>query len=275
MTWKFPPAAEVLGRLCTNANEALHSTVWKLRISQGTLSWKGSVDIACSITVSKFSDGDCAPTGLNLLHLLSAGSFFDRETNCIFPNRSTKRVNMGRLSERGREKSERESKIGRRRRRGQCKCLGGSTVSQDPVHPVLELARDSFGTCSGICCVRVLCWLVSHYAHLDVRLANICFKKDGTAMLIDLDRSRRRHNMCEELYILYGESVMYKAPKHWTVDKLDWRQLGLMICSILEGHQHAASYHSHEPSVRTGYLFTLLSEGENRESLLEDWKASL
>ena len=101
-----------------------------------------------------------------------------------------------------------------------------STVSQDPVHPVLELARDSFGTCSG---VRILCWLVSHYAHLDVRLANICFKKDGTAMLIDLDRSRRRHNTCEGLYMLYGESVMYKAPKHWTVDKLDWRQLGLMI----------------------------------------------
>lgn len=60
-------------------------------------------------------------------------------------------------------------------------------------------------------------------AHLDVRLANICFKINGTAVLIDFDRSCPKDNPCKGLFIRCGMSVMYKAPDHWTVDMLDWR----------------------------------------------------
>lgn len=113
------------------------------------------------------------------------------------------------------------------------------------------------------------------YAHLDVRLANICFKIDGRAMLIDFDRSCPKDNPCKGLFIRYGMSVMYKAPDHWTVDVLDWRQLGIMICSLLDEQRSYALYHSHEPSVTAGYLKALLMDGENRESLLCEWLSSL
>ena len=116
------------------------------------------------------------------------------------------------------------------------------------------------------------------YAHLDVRLANICFDNGRRAMLIDLDRSKPTIVECTGLYMQYGRSVIYKTPLEepdWTVDKLDWRQLGLMICSIMDGC-HGAEYHSYEPKVPTGsYLFKLLSEGENREDLFGEWESSL
>lgn len=73
-------------------------------------------------------------------------------------------------------------------------------------------------------------------AHLDIRLQNICFRSDGTAMLIDLDRSCEKTERAEFLQSQWGESVMYMAPhSDWTAEKIDWRQLAIMILAILNG----------------------------------------
>ena len=78
------------------------------------------------------------------------------------------------------------------------------------------------------------------YAHLDIRLPNICFRADGTAVLIDLDNyedSSLRAN-----FILRNNSVMYnyhsrkpepkvplaRFPEQWTVKNIDFRQLGII-----------------------------------------------
>ena len=76
------------------------------------------------------------------------------------------------------------------------------------------------------------------FAHLDVRIPNICFAEDydgdGKYMvkLIDLDR-------CEHVTATTGSSYkgeMYTAPDSWTCDQLDWKQLGLLAAEIiLEG----------------------------------------
>lgn len=72
-------------------------------------------------------------------------------------------------------------------------------------------------------------------AHLDVRIPNICFKLEGVrhiAVLVDLDRS------CSATSTLVpsfdGES--YKKPPTWTLQKLDWKQVGLMAENIMHGH---------------------------------------
>ena len=77
------------------------------------------------------------------------------------------------------------------------------------------------------------------FAHLDVRIPNICFAKDydGKYMvkLIDLDR-------CKNVTATTGSSYegeMYRAPRGWTCDQLDWKQLGLLAAEIiLEGISH-------------------------------------
>lgn len=74
-------------------------------------------------------------------------------------------------------------------------------------------------------------------AHMDLRLPNICYtcSSNPKVKLIDLDR-------CEPAYLevtahlLYHKSEMYTAgSKAWMNYQLDWKALGLMICSILGG----------------------------------------
>ena len=139
-----------------NANEALHSTVWKL-CPKELFVGKESVDIACSIAVCRFNDGACAllslSKGLNSLHFISVGMCSERETDCVCKNRNTSRVNAERRSGGVPERSERELKTGIKRGRGQCMCLGGLTVTQDRVN-VLGPARDSI--CQMYCDLCVL-----------------------------------------------------------------------------------------------------------------------
>ena len=45
--------------------------------------------------------------------------------------------------------------------------------------------------------------------HLDVRMANICFNTNKTAMLIDLDRRMRTDVKCTGLSNAYAQSFMY------------------------------------------------------------------
>ena len=73
------------------------------------------------------------------------------------------------------------------------------------------------------------------YAHLDVRLPNICFSTDHTVKLIDLDRVVGIRGGSVESYI--GE--MYTIPNQWLPSKCDWKQLGLMAAEIiLELNKH-------------------------------------
>ena len=73
------------------------------------------------------------------------------------------------------------------------------------------------------------------FAHLDVRIPNICFAKDkddGKYMvkLIDLDRCSRCYNRTGLPY--RGE--MYRVPVYnWTTAQLDWKQLGLIATNII------------------------------------------
>ena len=81
------------------------------------------------------------------------------------------------------------------------------------------------------------------FAHLDVRIPNICFAEDydgdGKYMvkLIDLDR-------CKHVTATTGSSYegeMYRAPDDWTCDRLDWKQLGLLAAEIIlkeKNHEH-------------------------------------
>ena len=73
------------------------------------------------------------------------------------------------------------------------------------------------------------------YAHLDVRLANVCF--DGEHVkLIDFDRCR--YISVKDVASEYSGHYMYKYSgtldlKKQNVSLLDWKQLGLLIYSIL------------------------------------------
>lgn len=70
------------------------------------------------------------------------------------------------------------------------------------------------------------------YAHLDVRLPNICFTANGAnnyVKLIDLDRVISIKHGSVEGYI--GE--MYNIPHQWLPSQCDWKQLGLLAASVL------------------------------------------
>lgn len=70
------------------------------------------------------------------------------------------------------------------------------------------------------------------FAHLDVRVPNICFAKEGSkyiVKLIDLDRCRG--DTADNLYGYTGE--MYRRQKGWRSSQYDWKQLGLLAAAII------------------------------------------
>ena len=72
------------------------------------------------------------------------------------------------------------------------------------------------------------------YAHLDVRLANVCFD-DGHVKLIDFDRCQ--HTSVKDVASKYNNHFMYTYSAgvvNPNVSLLDWKQLGLLIYSILK-----------------------------------------
>lgn len=69
-------------------------------------------------------------------------------------------------------------------------------------------------------------------AHLDVRVPNVCFKITGTqfiAVLIDIDRCALATSTKKPPYT----GNLYNLPDGWTVDRLDWKQLGLLAMSVM------------------------------------------
>ena len=74
-------------------------------------------------------------------------------------------------------------------------------------------------------------------AHLDVRRENVCYDDHDQVKLIDLDRSCRISKEPSHLRSKYGYGVMYNWPitsAFSTVENVDWRQLGIMICHTFE-----------------------------------------
>ena len=72
------------------------------------------------------------------------------------------------------------------------------------------------------------------YAHLDVRLANVCFD-DGHVKLIDFDRCQ--HTSVKDVASKYNNHYMYTYSAgvvNPNASLLDWKQLGLLIYSILK-----------------------------------------
>ena len=56
-------------------------------------------------------------------------------------------------------------------------------------------------------------------------------------------------------------SVMYNVPDDWTLDQVDWRQLGIMVYAFLNT---GTTYHSQEPRANSRFLKHLLECGEYR-----------
>lgn len=67
------------------------------------------------------------------------------------------------------------------------------------------------------------------YAHLDIRLENICINNNNDAILIDIDRSEPADKEASVLFVKYSRSEMYQSFSSWKCKQLDWKQLGLMI----------------------------------------------
>ena len=100
-------------------------------------------------------------------------------------------------------------------------------------------------------------------AHLDVRLENICFKRSTRGVtLIDFNMFMRA-NRAANLYTTY-DSVMYDSGKDWTCEQLNWKQVGLMIASIICGYHDYHKIKLEElPSdlLQDQFLHGLLCEG--------------
>lgn len=143
-------------------------------------------------------------------------------------------------------------------------------------HPPLEPQEASQNAKEFIKCVcEALEELHSGFniAHLDVKLANICIDNNMDhpgVKLIDLDRSQRATLTfgVSGLTTLYRESVMYKADDSWTLQQVDWRQVGIMAFAFLNGII-GTSYHSTEPEPNSDFLHTLVRQGNYIPGLYE------
>ena len=83
------------------------------------------------------------------------------------------------------------------------------------------------------------------YAHLDVRLENICFSTASPhhAILIDLDRCSPVTEPAYSQETYYPSSTMYKScDEEWKVDQLDWLQFSLMVKFVQD--RSITDYHS-------------------------------
>ncbi len=99
------------------------------------------------------------------------------------------------------------------------------------------------------------------YAHLDIRLENVCFNECGHAILIDLDRSVEiRWSSFKD----YGSSQMYRSENVlWVAENYDWKQLSILIHYIL--NEEIVDYHGIQifrDTYSDLFLYTLFSEGK-------------
>ena len=80
------------------------------------------------------------------------------------------------------------------------------------------------------------------FAHLDVRIPNICFSKERNldseydVKLIDLNRSA---SISADDMECYPGEMYSNSQDDWTTDKLDWKQLGLLAARIVTKYKMA------------------------------------
>lgn len=99
-------------------------------------------------------------------------------------------------------------------------------------------------------------------AHLDIRLDNICYRVDGSVIMIDLHRSMEV-TRAANLLCGFGPSTMYPFKMNWTAENVDWRQLAIMILYIL-GQRILTAQQYHELKVEPsshGFIRTMFDEG--------------
>lgn len=100
-------------------------------------------------------------------------------------------------------------------------------------------------------------------AHMDIRLENICFLANGDAILIDVDRSCMKTSSANSTAVKYGKSTMYtrnKGLRNWTAENLHWRQVAIMLKSIV--CTELRYYHEIEVKPEdSGFLYELYNNG--------------
>lgn len=108
-------------------------------------------------------------------------------------------------------------------------------------------------------------------AHLDIKRDNVCYDSNDQVKLIDLDRSCPINKNPNFLRYEYGNSVMYNFPKHFhSVENVDWRQLGIMICHTINNID-GKKYHITEPVANHPFLDKLCNDGVYDESSYTTW----
>ena len=118
-------------------------------------------------------------------------------------------------------------------------------------------------------------------AHLDIRIDNVCFGPDNTAVLIDLDRSRPVDTLVDDL-LRYGDSAMYTTPttsaeSWWKAENLDWKQVAIMVYAIQKRVTSTEEYHqisipqpTTEDGVLSKQLHLMFTNGLAPHALLQD-----
>jgi len=97
------------------------------------------------------------------------------------------------------------------------------------------------------------------FAHIDVRLPNICFTTTGTRVkLIDLDRVVKVGANPDRMY--HGE--MYVLSNGWNAANCDWKQLGLLAAQIILNSDNHSEIMKDRRVDDNPCLFSLIKEGK-------------
>ena len=115
------------------------------------------------------------------------------------------------------------------------------------------------------------------WAHLDVRLPNICFTQDGCVRLIDLDQV---HHLYDDCLDEYCGSFLYQLPDDVPITGVDWRQLGVLIYSVLHRAENPDIHklgdgHHVEKLKQVPFLKELVVDYTMNPASFQEWKDSL
>ena len=114
------------------------------------------------------------------------------------------------------------------------------------------------------------------WAHLDIHLPNICFTRGGQIRLIDLDRVHSKYDICLDEY---HHSFLYQIPRSIPITGVDWRQLGVLIYSVLRRAENPVRCrlgYSHLSELKKiPFLKELVVDYKMQHASLEKWLASL
>ena len=118
-------------------------------------------------------------------------------------------------------------------------------------------------------------------AHLDIRLANICYGHDWQPLLIDIDQSVNENQQDEDFFrslsSSYGYSDMYTiAGDAPTIYKLDFKQLAIMLLDLIsDSGMEEYDYNIKPPNLESANQFLKdLYNGEFKKDLFDQFLES-